>query len=482
MRPGPGRARRWQRAYAGRLAVTDALIVAVVMTLNQVGWLDDQSLEIGFSGVRAFDLPYGLVTAALTVLWVVFLSVAGSRETRVIGAGGDEYKRVIDGTMRLFGTMAIVLFLLDASAGHSYFFVALPVGLVLLIIGRWTSRKWLVRQRRRGLHTARAVLVGDRDATEHVICQLAQDTSSGLVVVGAVTEHSDGPSRRLAGGVPVLAPLDDLMEGIVEAAADAVIYTGARDLGPRRLRELGWQLDDLGIDLIVAPALTDIAGPRIHARPVAGVPLVRVDYPRLDGGRRVAKRALDIAASSLALLFLSPFLVVIAVLIRLDSPGAVVFRQTRVGLGGDHFRMLKFRSMVPDAETRLPALMGLSDGNGVMFKMRDDPRVTRIGRPLRRYSLDELPQLVNVLRGEMSLVGPRPPLAREVEQYDVWTHRRFLVKPGLTGPWQIRGRSDLGWEDSVRLDLYYVENWSLMGDLLILWKTVKVLLRPTGAY
>lgn len=473
-----GQGRYWQRRYGRRLIVTDALIVCLVMSASHLMWLGERSQLVGPS----LRLPYVYITMALSVLWVISLSMANSRDSRITGAGGDEYKRVIDGTMRLFGTVAIIFFLVGANAGHSYFFFALPMGVVLLIAGRWLSRKWLVAQRRAGRHTTRAVLVGDWDATEHVIRQLAQDSAAGLVLVGAVTQPFAHPRRALSSGVRVLGSYDDLLEGIRRCGVDAVIYTGAGELGPRRLRELGWQLDDMGVDLIVAPALTDIAGPRIHARPVAGVPLVRVDYPRFEGGRRIAKRALDVVGSSLALLLLAPFFVLLAVLIRLDSTGPAVFRQTRVGLKGKTFRMLKFRSMVADAESRLAALVNQSDGNGVQFKMREDPRVTRVGRPLRKYSLDELPQLVNVLRGEMSLVGPRPPLACEVEHYDEWAHRRFLVKPGLTGHWQIKGRSDLCWDDCVRWDLYYVENWSLMGDLLILWKTLRVLVRPTGAY
>lgn len=481
-RPVPGRARHWQKAYARRLLVTDAVLVVVVMLGTHVTWLGGQSLRILRDGQSPVQLRYAYITVALTILWVFSLSLANSRDTKVIGAGPAEYKRVIDGTLRLFGLVAIVLFLIGSRAGHSYFLIALPVGLLSLLVGRWLSRKWLVRQRRVGKHTTRAVLVGDWDATEHVIKQLATDSSAGLVVVGAVTHGRERAGRTPSSAVPTLGCYDELQDVILRSGADAVIYTGSAELGPRRLRELGWQLDGLGIDLIVAPALTDIAGPRIHARPVAGVPLIRVDYPRFEGGRRVAKRAFDIVASVGALLVLWPLLAVIGVLIRIDSRGPAVFRQHRVGLNGEPFSMLKFRSMGCDAESELPALLDLSEGNGMLFKMREDPRVTRIGRPLRKYSLDELPQLVNVLRGEMSLVGPRPPLSREVEMYDDWARRRFLVKPGLTGLWQVGGRSDLCWDDSVRLDLYYVENWSLMGDLLILWKTLRVLVRPSGAY
>jgi exopolysaccharide biosynthesis polyprenyl glycosylphosphotransferase len=201
-----------------------------------------------------------------------------------------------------------------------------------------------------------------------------------------------------------------------------------------------------------------------------------------SGRKYAAKRAFDLVVASLALVLLSPVFLVIAMLVRRDSPGPAIYAQERVGLNGERFRMLKFRSMVVDAEVQLPTLLDRTDGNGVLFKMRTDPRVTRIGAILRRYSLDELPQLVNVLKGDMSLVGPRPPLAVEVERYDDWALRRLLVRPGITGLWQTQGRSDLSWDDSVRLDLYYVENWSLTGDVIILYRTARAVMQAQGAY
>jgi exopolysaccharide biosynthesis polyprenyl glycosylphosphotransferase len=200
--------------------------------------------------------------------------------------------------------------------------------------------------------------------------------------------------------------------------------------------------------------------------------------------KRFSKRAFDLAAALILIILFSPLLAAAAVAVRLSTPGPVLFRQERVGLNGEHFFMLKFRSMVVDAEQRLTDLRDVDRavGNSVMFKMKNDPRITPIGSFLRRFSLDELPQLFNVLGGSMSLVGPRPPLEREVAVYEHHVHRRFLVKPGITGLWQVSGRSNLSWEDTVRLDLYYVENWSITGDLLILWRTSRAVLARDGAY
>jgi exopolysaccharide biosynthesis polyprenyl glycosylphosphotransferase len=248
------------------------------------------------------------------------------------------------------------------------------------------------------------------------------------------------------------------------------------------LKRLGWDLEGAGVDLVVAPALTDVAGPRVHVRPVSGLQLLYVEQPEFTGPTRVVKEAFDRFTAAVALVAISPFLLLIAVAVRLTSSGPVIFRQVRVGREGAMFTVYKFRTMVVDAERRLGEIWDDNEGNGVLFKIRDDPRVTAVGRFLRRFSLDELPQLVNVLLGDMSMVGPRPALPSETEQYGRATSRRLLVKPGITGLWQVSGRSDLSWEDSVRLDLYYVENWSFAGDIQILWKTLHAVASRRGAY
>jgi exopolysaccharide biosynthesis polyprenyl glycosylphosphotransferase len=309
--------------------------------------------------------------------------------------------------------------------------------------------------------------MGERQKSVHVAQQMARDGASGIVIVGAITER--GLGDELALGIPVLGDYSSLTRVLHEARADTVVFTGADTILPREMREMGWALEATSTTLIVAPALTDVAGPRIHARPVAGLPLIQVDYPEFEGRKYALKRAFDIVTSFVALVLLSPLFFAIALLVRRDSPGPALFTQERVGLNGRRFRMLKFRSMVVDAEAQLPSLLDRSDGNGVLFKLRSDPRVTRMGTWLR-------------LLGDMSLVGPRPPLASEVERYDEWTRRRLLVRPGITGLWQTQGRSDLSWEDSVRLDLYYVENWSLTGDIIILYRTVRSVARAQGAY
>ncbi|WP_353828633.1 sugar transferase [Agromyces sp. SYSU T0242] len=474
----------WQRAYARRLLITDLVVIVFAVYGSQFIRFGTTGTSLRIPGLDDgpdYLLSYATVSAILAAGWFVSLAIFATRDRTIIGAGTAEYRRIADASIRVFAILAILAFLLRSEVGRAYVLVAFPLGLVLLMTGRWAWRKWLIRRRAEGEYLHRAILMGERGKSAHVAQQIMRDGVSGLRIVGAVTEHGES-ARELAPGIPVLGDYASLDRALIEARADTVVFTGADTIDPRDMRELGWQLEATSTNLVVAPALTDVAGPRIHARPVAGLPLIQVDYPEFTGRKYAAKRAFDIVVSAIALVVLSPVFLAIAVLVRRDSPGPAFFAQERVGLNGQRFRMLKFRSMVVDAESRLPTLLDRTDGNGVLFKMRTDPRVTRLGAVLRRYSLDELPQFVNVLRGDMSLVGPRPPLADEVERYDDWARRRLLVRPGITGLWQTQGRSDLSWDDSVRLDLYYVENWSLTGDVIILYRTARAVLRAQGAY
>jgi exopolysaccharide biosynthesis polyprenyl glycosylphosphotransferase len=274
----------------------------------------------------------------------------------------------------------------------------------------------------------------------------------------------------------------DILAAADRHAVDVVAIATDPELAGHLLRRLSWALEQRGIELIVSPGIIEVAGPRISVRPVAGLSLLHLERPSVSGGPHLMKAAFDRVVALGFIAVLSPLLVGLALAVKVTSPGPVLFRQQRVGRAGVEFTMLKFRSMYSDAEQRLGDLFALSDGNGVIFKMRDDPRMTPLGRWIRRFSLDELPQLFNVLRGDMSLVGPRPPLAEEVALYAADDSRRMLVKPGMTGLWQVSGRSDLSWDESVRLDLRYVDNWSMTLDLLILWKTVRAVIYGAGAY
>jgi exopolysaccharide biosynthesis polyprenyl glycosylphosphotransferase len=302
------------------------------------------------------------------------------------------------------------------------------------------------------------------------------------IVAACVPPRDDHDSEPNLAGVPVLGRLADASRVVRMVGADTVAVLACPEMDGTALRELAWQLEKTGTDLCVAPALLDVAGPRTTIRPVAGLPLIHVDHPELNGAKRLVKDVFDRILATLALLLLAPVYVVISILVKTTSPGPVLFQQTRVGKDGEEFRMLKFRTMVRDAERHKESLAERNESDGLLFKMKSDPRITHVGSLLRRYSLDEFPQLINVMLGEMSLVGPRPPLPEEAARYGQVVRRRLVVKPGMTGLWQISGRSDLAWDESVRLDLRYVENWSLALDLLILWKTVAAVIRGSGAY
>ncbi|MFJ5979014.1 sugar transferase [Arthrobacter sp. KFRI-F3372] len=477
-----GGTKNWRARYARRLAVIDGLVIV---------WAVAGAFIVRFglessTGAQNQDLAYGLTSVCLALAWWLMLGAWSSRESRILGAGADEYKRVTAASLWLFGCIAIVSYVLRIDTARGYVGVALPVGLVGLVISRWLVRQHLTLDRNKGRSMSNLLLLGGPSAVAHLATSLEGSKHAGYVPIAAYTPTSapDFVPGSVA-GLPLLGHKPDaasIMAAIDLCKADAVAVSAGVQLHPQTLRHLGWELAARNVGLIMAPALTDIAGPRIHTQQVAGLPLIHVTTPTLEGGQRVAKRLFDITMSGAIISVTAPLMLLLAAIIKLDSRGPVLFRQERVGIGGVPFKMLKFRSMVEDAESKLSQLAELNEGSGVMFKMRNDPRVTRLGRILRRYSLDELPQLFNVFAGSMSLVGPRPPLPREVQAYEYDVRRRLLVKPGLTGLWQVSGRSNLSWQDSVRLDLYYVENWSLAGDLVILLRTVRAVFGSSGAY
>ena len=471
---------RWAGSYRARLRVTDAgVIVAAVV-----------AAYFSRFGSEAFDslaTPAGARFASMALLvalaWSAGLASFRTRDLRIIGVGAGEYKRVAHASTTVFGLLAIFFLVFQADTARWFFVLAFPAGFFGLLLSRWLWRRWLFAKQRAGHALSRVIVVGKRADVENVVKQIRASSGAAYSVVGAVVEEEDqvAPTGVFEEFL-VLSGMERAAEFARTLSVDGVVVAGHPSGGSDYIHDLAWQLEGATADLILATSLANVAGPRIHYRPVEGLPLLHVEIPQFDGGKHVAKRGMDIAIAGTALLVLSPVFALIALLIKLDSEGPAFFVQERVGRGGQLFRILKFRSMNAAAPTQLANLVANSEGNGVLFKMKNDPRVTRLGRTLRKYSLDELPQLWNVLVGDMSLVGPRPPLASEVSTYEDHVHRRLYIKPGLTGMWQVNGRSNLSWEDSVRLDLYYVENWSLAGDLIILWRTVKVVAAPVGAY
>lgn len=474
---------KWERRYGRKLQATDALIVfGSVFGAQFVRFgLSAQELQIPFIARTELVIQHSLLSLLIALVWLLALAIGDSRDPTIYGVGPAEYKRVISLTLLTFGLFAILAYLTRTEIARGYMLIALPAGLLLLLLSRWLWRVRLHRQRGRGLNTYRTLIVGERQKSEHVAGQLARDPNAGFELLGAVTER--GSSDELLPGVPVVASYEELLPTVDRLGIDTLIMTSQDSIDPQRIRRIGWALEERNVDLIVAAALTDVAGPRIHARPVAGLPLIHVEHPRFRGRKYWMKRTFDVLGSGFLIVLLSPLFLVIAAMVKLTSPGPLLFKHTRIGQNGEPFQMLKFRSMVNNADSQLKALLAEQGTDDTpLFKVVDDPRITPFGAFIRRYSLDELPQLFNAFLGSMSLVGPRPQVAEEVALYDHAAYRRLMVKPGLTGLWQVSGRSNLSWEDTIRIDLYYIENWSMTGDLLILLRTVRTVLSPEGAY
>lgn len=475
------RGAHWLTRHLWSLAALDAGVVAAALG---VAWVVRFGLAIpplpanaGLGG----GMSYALVALVIGLVW--FASLAGRRcyDIRVLGMGAEEYKRVYVATLQAVGLIAIVCYLGRVELARGYLALAFPLGVVGLLFERRTARRWLQRQRRHGRLAHRVLVVGSRHNVLDLVAQVRRTPEAGFAVVGACLPDR-GEALRDNDRLPVYGGLNEVREAVERSGADTVAVTASPGVTSATLRRIAWTLEGTDVDLVVAPTLTEVAGPRIAMRPVGGLPLLHVEQPEFTGPRRTVKRAFDLLAAGTGFLIFAIPMLLIALAAYLDDRGPILFRQTRVGVGGKEFRLLKFRTMVTDADARLAALQQHNEHDGVLFKIKQDPRVTRVGRVLRRFSLDELPQLVNVLSGQMSLVGPRPPLPQEVARYGDDVRRRLLVKPGITGLWQVSGRSDLSWEDSVRLDLYYVENWSLSTDILICWKTFGAVLASRGAY
>ncbi len=461
----------WVRGYTVALVVTETLMAATA------------GAAVLLSRGAAIAPGAALLWAALAlvVAWPVLLGSTGAYAERVYGTGSDEYRRVARAGFLLLAFAGFLSYAFALDLSRALVVVAIPLLTGVTLLGRYVARTRLRVLRAQGQCTKKVVVVGRGGAVLELVGRLQREQYAGLDVVAAAVTPSDRVRVAERAGVPV-GGLDDVLLLADTYDADTIAVTSASETAAQYLRQLSWQLEGTGIELLVAPGLIEVAGPRLHIRPFEGLPLLSIEQPCFEGWRRVVKGGFDRAAAALALLVLAPVLLAVAAAVRFTSSGPVLYRQERVGLGGRTFTMLKFRSMVVDADRQLDALRGDNISDGLLFKLRADPRVTPIGRLLRRLSLDELPQLLNVLGGSMSLVGPRPPLPAEVARYDTSVSRRLLVKPGLTGLWQISGRSDLSWEESVRLDLRYVENWSLALDVLILWKTGRAVLSSSGAY
>jgi exopolysaccharide biosynthesis polyprenyl glycosylphosphotransferase len=479
--PQPSQGIAWQRRYRLALVLSDVVVVCGAMACAQM-----VKLQRPVTDLDPLMVYFGVLSAIVAAIWLGLLAAYRTRSPRIVGAGVEEYRRVISATLATIGVVAVFLMIFRPEYARGYLAVAFPLGLILLLLSRSICRRFLARNRSKGRCLTSVLAVGNADAVRSLVQSLDRGWWYGYSVVGVcLTGRSTGGTIDIPGVglLPVLGDENHVEQALAKTGADTVALTATDHLGPQGVRELSWQLDKLDVDLVVSPGVVDVAGPRLTMRPVAGLPLIHVEKPQYSGTKKLQKRAFDVVVSLTVLLFAAPVMIAAAIAIKLTSKGPVFYRSERIGLDGVPFDMIKFRTMVVDADAQLEKLAALNESvGGVLFKIRADARVTTAGRFLRRYSIDELPQFINVLRREMSVVGPRPPLRREVDTYDDQVRRRLLVLPGITGLWQVSGRSDLAWEDSVRLDLSYVENWSISNDVLIAAKTIRTVLVGGGAY
>ena len=402
--------------------------------------------------------------------WLFFLWFNGSRDTNILGFGADEYKRLTNATLFSFTFIAFVSYIFKLEISRAFVLLVFPFGLFLLFVTRRFLRRRLLKARANGRYLSRVLLLhsGTSDPVE---ARLAIAKHAGFNIVHKIVTAENYKF--------------DFKEIVAQAIAnqcDQIMVGQSAVISASDLRKLGWALEETNIDLVVAPAVTEIAGPRLKVSNVEGLPLLHLEQPVFSGAAKATKRLLDLIISVFGLIVISPFLLIIAIIIKSYDRGSVLYSQKRIGQNNKEFTVYKFRTMYEGSHEQRAQVMAETNKDPRLAKDPQDPRVTKPGLFLRRWSIDEIPQIINVLKGEMSLVGPRPPLAEEVNQYEKSETRRLLVKPGLTGLWQVSGRSELDWEDAVRLDLYYVENWSLTLDILIIIRTAAAVWRGEGAY
>jgi len=481
-------ARGWVASHVRLLVAGDILTLLIAFGLRRVLTPDKLAFLTIANGEHPIKIKYTLVSLALLAIWVLLLGLFATRDSKYFEGGTTEYVRVIQASFTLFVLVALSAFFFALDLSRSYVLVVFPLGTVGLLMVRRLWRRYLLAQRRRGKSATPTLIVGEVASVNAVLTQLNNRPDAGLNVVAVAVYGSGASSAKLThldgAHTHFCETVDELLAVINSTGAGYIVLAEAPALSANDIRELNWQLDPVGHELIFVPKLLEVRGPRLHARPVLNLQLIHMDLPTYLGAGGAVKRMLDLGLAIFGIVVLSPLMLATALLIWLEDRGPVFFIQERIGINGSTFKIFKFRSMRIDAEKILAELAASTRdaGNEVLFKMKDDPRITRVGAFIRRHSIDELPQLFNVLVGNMSMVGPRPPLPREVEAYESHVHRRLLVKPGITGLWQVSGRSELTWEESVKLDLDYVENWSIITDLQILVRTVRVVLFGVGAY
>ncbi len=472
-----------RRGKTGAL-VTFGIVIGDLALINVafiIAYWMRYNLGIGGTVEERFYISLGDYSSFQIILSLVLLSVYGLagiyRQPPSISFIDEAWKLLGATSIGMMLTLALVY--IFRSFSYSRALVAFSWVLIVLLL--WIARlvKHLIRAylRRKGVGVRRVLVIGGDDLGKRVMHVIATEPNSGYRLAGFVQENGDEDMGRFK----CLGRLENITEVVRDHQIDEVII--ALPLASRRvIPEITEQCQKGGVAFKIVPDLYEMSLSGVDIDDLRGIPIVGVKKASIHGFDLLLKRGIDVVLSLLFLILLSPLWALIALLIKLDSPGPIVFRQLRVGKGGKPFKFYKFRSMRVTAEEDIAELSDLNEATGPLFKMRNDPRRTPLGRFLRRTSLDELPQLINILKGEMSWVGPRPPLPSEVERYEPWHMKRLEAAPGLTGLWQVSGRSDLPFDEMVMLDIYYIENWSLGLDFRTLLRTIPAVISGQGAY
>jgi exopolysaccharide biosynthesis polyprenyl glycosylphosphotransferase len=463
---GRGSSLNWKPNLRKNISIIDSFSLVFAVTLI----LTFRFPQTWQGELSAYEIRNIFLALLVLFSWLFFLWFNGSRDTNILGFGADEYKRLINATLFSFTSIAFISYIFKLEISRAFILLVFPFGLITLFVSRRILRRRLLKARSEGRYLSKVLLLhsGENDPVESRL-SIASHAGFDVVYKVQTLEGSNLDFKQIVGKA-------------IENNCDQIMVGQSAIISAAELRKLGWALEETSIDLIVAPAVTEIAGPRLKVSNVEGLPLLHLEQPVFSGVSRVTKRLLDLVLSVIGLTVISPFLLIVALMIKFYDRGSIFYTQKRIGQNNKEFSVYKFRTMYEGSHEQRGKVMAETNKDPRLAKDPQDPRVTKPGLFLRRWSIDEIPQIINVLKGEMSLVGPRPPLAEEVNQYEKSERRRLLVKPGLTGLWQVSGRSELDWEDAVRLDLYYVENWSLTLDILIIIRTAAAVWRGEGAY
>lgn len=470
------------RRIIGLLLVSDT--VAMALAGLAATYIRFGTLRIDVAIELDVDLQYWQLSLIVPFVWLAFLTFDGLYDIDRLSWDFAELTRV--GRALALGVVGVILLTFAVrlpGLSRAWLLLTYVLSSALVFIGRLAVQRMLTWVRGRGQMLYRTVVVGTNSEALRIVDVLGRTHAHGLVPVGCVS--SNGGDERsddmCAAGVPCLGRADDVAPIVREHDADTVVVASSAFDHDEIARMIS-ELRKIPVRIHISSGLFEVLTTRVFVREVAGVPLItikRVGFTRLN---RIVKRAFDVAVSSAIMIVGSPLWLALALAVKTTSKGPVFYLQKRIGKGGRPFGMYKFRSMVANADAIRDRLAEDNEADGPIFKMRNDPRITPVGRFMRRYSLDEFPQLINVFKGEMSLVGPRPPLPAETEQYGDQHWRRLEVPPGMTGLWQVSGRSDLSFDEMVRLDLFYIENWSLTFDLALLVRTIPAVMFARGAY